>query len=598
MIALPSASELFAQGRPRPAAELLAEGAAEAATVHVGANRFLSGEGVGSEAAYKRRVAAGGRIMQHAHIGYREPERTVEAMREVHARVGEAGFVVDRFGITLDWSMGYPERDRAARPRGTGIVLRGADDFARMADAAPAAIHCGDFMLGLPGALENTRAALLAGVTALGNMGQYFTFRLLGWDDDVATTEATVRALGLIAAQGQEVLVHSNLDDGFAAMFLDMCSSIGMVLIEKYIVEDLIGARLAHCYGHHFSDPVSRHAFHRALNLVSDTPGTMIYGNTVSYRSTPAGNYASCASYLLTDILSLRRMPSGHAINPVPVTENSRIPSVDEIVDAQIFAGKLAEHAPGYEPLIDWRASDALAETLVAEGRRFAARILEGLARSGVDTGDAAQMLLALRRLGPRRLEALFGAGEPEERRDARRPVVKASWAAELDESIAHWAARAPAALAAIGPGLTVCVGTTDVHEHGKVLLAGVFEQLGVRCVDAGTAVDPDDLVDIAVAQGARCIALSTYNGVALDYARSLMAELRGRGLAMPVLVGGRLNQVPDGSNTDLPVDVTADLRNLGVIPCVSLDDAWPVLLGASPPPREAEAMATRPAMS
>ncbi|MHB2268228.1 hypothetical protein [Aliihoeflea sp. PC F10.4] len=59
-----------------------------------------------------------------------------------------------------------------------------------------AAPYFGDFMLGLPGAVENTRAALAAGVTTIGNLGQYFTFRLPDWDDDVATTEATVTALG------------------------------------------------------------------------------------------------------------------------------------------------------------------------------------------------------------------------------------------------------------------------------------------------------------------------------------------------------------------------------------------------------------------
>ena len=59
-----------------------------------------------------------------------------------------------------------------------------------------------------------------------------------------ATTEATVTALGLIAAQAVEILVHSNLDDGFAGLFADMSATLGMVLIEKYIVEELIGARV------------------------------------------------------------------------------------------------------------------------------------------------------------------------------------------------------------------------------------------------------------------------------------------------------------------------------------------------------------------
>ena len=81
--------------------------------------------------------------------------------------------------------------------------------------------HFGDFMIGLPAAVENTRAALAAGVTAIGNLGQYFTFRLPYWDDDRATTEATIVALGLIAAQPAGARPF-NLDDGFAGLFADV----------------------------------------------------------------------------------------------------------------------------------------------------------------------------------------------------------------------------------------------------------------------------------------------------------------------------------------------------------------------------------------
>jgi hypothetical protein len=56
-------------------------------------------------------------------------------------------------------------------------------------------------VIGTPAAVENTSAALAAGATAIGNLGQYFTFRLLRWHDDVATTATTLTALALGAAQ-------------------------------------------------------------------------------------------------------------------------------------------------------------------------------------------------------------------------------------------------------------------------------------------------------------------------------------------------------------------------------------------------------------
>ncbi|MCB6178083.1 hypothetical protein LHP98_08060 [Rhodobacter sp. Har01] len=570
--------------RLTPGRDLLARGTALARDWRVGPCPFLAEKAVASEADWKRRSA--GRIMQHAHIGFRNADRSVWAIAEVQAQCRKAGVEVDRFGITLDWSMGYPGALRAKATRGTGIVLAGPEDFARITHASSAAAHFGDFMLGLPGAVENTCAALAAGATSVGNLGQYFTFRLPHWDDDVATTEATVTALGLIAAQEAEVLAHSNLDDGFAGLFQDMASALGMVLVEKHIVEGLIGAPLAHCYGHHFSDPLSRVAFHAALARVSDTPGTMIFGNTVAYQGSAAANYASLASYLLADLLALGRWPTGHAVNPVPVTENLRIPDVEEIIDAQRFAHRLAQHARLHAPVFDWAKVESMADRLVAGGRRFAASLLAGLADRGVPVDDPAALLLALRRLGPRRIEALFGPGVAAPK--GRLPVVPAEWARELDEKAAQWvAAQTP-----LPRPLRVCLGTTDVHEHGKYLVGQAMEGIGARLIDGGVSVDPETLVEIALAAGAEVLAISTYNGIALSYARAVLATLRQRGSSLPVLIGGKLNQVPAESNSGLPVDVSGDLAGLGCRPCQSLDDMLAALQGLPETPVPAPAPA------
>lgn len=565
-----------------PAAELLAAGRALARDWPVGPSAFLTEVGQPSEAAYKRACMAEGRVMQHAQVGFRDAEKSRRAYAEIHAACAERGVTVDRYGLCLDWSMGYPAAARKGRPRGTGLLLAGPEDFAALTAQAPVAPHFGDFLLGFPAALENTQAAVAAGSTAIGNLGQLFTFRLPQWDDDVALTEATVTALGLIAAQDVEVLVHSNLDDGFAALFTDLACCLGAVLIEQYIVDELIGARVSHCYGHHFSDPLTRFAFQRALGRVEDTPGTMVYGNTTSYRGGEAANYASLCSYLLADILAQRRAPSGHAINPVPVRENDRIPDTGEIVDAQLFAARLIEQSEGYLPLIDPAETERVADELVAGGRAFRDRVLSGLAEAGFDTGDALELLLALRRIGPRCLEQLFGPGDNDE--DAphgRRPLVPATTvteiadmaAARLNDVDAEKRDRIAAA------GLTAVVATTDVHEHGKQLVERLLADLGVTRVDGGVSTDPDDLARLARDSGADFVAVSTYNGVALSFAEELTREMAGQGLDIPLLIGGRLNQVPASSNTSLPVDVTAELRALGAIVCRDAADLLPVLL-------------------
>lgn len=564
-----SRDEILPESALPRAADLLAKGTSLAARHRFQANSFLAEQGVASEREFKRRCAREGRIMRHAQIGFRDLAKTRQAWEEIHGRCAEKGVAVDRYGICLDWSMGYPRAERNQRPKGTGIIFRAPEDLAKITAAAPVAPHFGDFVLGFPGAVENTALALAAGATTIGNLGQYFTFRLPGWDDDVASTRATVVALGLISAQETEILVHSNLDDGFAAHFSDLACCLGAVLIERHIVKELIGVSTAHCYGHHFSNPITRLAFQKALFDLDETTGSMIYGNTTSYLGSPAENYASLAGYLSIDIEGLIRWPSGHAINPVPVTENERIPDIGEVVDAQLFSARLEETVMARFEMSDPAPAEELATTLAAGAQRFKDDVLAGLTGAGIDTSDAFELLLALKRIGARRLEQLFGPGRLSDS-DRRAPLVASPVIEELEENcqsiVQSLDKEAVAALAK--RKLRVLTATTDVHEHGKQLIDRLLREISVEVVDGGISVDPNRVAALAAEQDCDAIAMSTYNGVALTYARSLLGELEARGLELPVLIGGRLNQIPDQTNSSLPVDVTAQLGGLGLVVC------------------------------
>jgi len=566
---------------PDPA-QLLAEGQRLARTVTVGPCPFLSAYGVRSESEYKRRRMAEGAIMLHAQFGYRSPAKSRRAYAEIYERLAAAGYRVDRYGICLDWSMGYPAAQRADMPRGTGLILREPEDFATLTQSAPVAPHFGDFCIGTPAAVENTAAALAAGSTSIGNLGQYFTFRMPRWSDDVGTTADTVKALALCAAQPVEIVVHSNLDDGFAALFCDLACGIGAVLIERYIVEELIGGRVSHCYGHTFSNPLTRLAFQRALARVTETPGTMVYGNTTIFVASEVENFANLASYLLVDIVAQRTHPTGHGLNPVPVTEAMRIPEIDEIVDAHLFANRLIQRAEGFEALLDLEAADRIADRLVEAGQRFKERVLSSLAEAGIDIANPFELLLAIRRIGAKRLEELFGPGEPRE--DALRkrvPVVRATTVAALETqgeglvAFLDW----PDQEAMRRASFTACVTCTDVHEYGKILIEAVLGRLGVEVVDAGVSADPDAVARRARAAGADLIAVSTYNGVALDYLQALRQEMARVGLEAPIFIGGKLNQIPEDSPLSLPVDVTDQLRALGAIICHRVEDMLEELL-------------------
>ena len=100
------------------APELLAEGRRLAQIARVGACPFLSTYGVACESDYKRRRAGERAIMLHAQIGYRSLAKSRRAYAEIYERLTAAGYRVDRYGICLDWSMGYP----AGRPRACRVA--------------------------------------------------------------------------------------------------------------------------------------------------------------------------------------------------------------------------------------------------------------------------------------------------------------------------------------------------------------------------------------------------------------------------------------------------------------------------------------------
>ena len=96
--------------------------------------------------------------------------------------------------------------------------------------------------------------------------------------------------------------------------------------------------------------------------------------------------------------------------------------------------------------------------------------------------------------------------------------------------------------------------------------------ELVIDLVDGGLSTDPNDLAERAQTGGADFIALSSYNGVALQFVTELVKEIKGRDLDIPIFIGGKLNRIPDGSNTSLPVDVTPEIAATGAVVCTSVE--------------------------
>jgi hypothetical protein len=225
---------------------LRAQAKSLAAQISIGRSAFLDAYGVGSELEYKQQAIRDRQVMYHAHIGLNDIGSTAAAVAKIHQQLTVRGFHLDRAGFALDRRMGLPPEMRAAAAAETGPMLEQQQDWSALAQAAPIQPHLGDFMIGQPASVANTLEALRIGCTTIGNLSQFFTFEAPGWTDAEATAAQTYQAIVLLAEfRDQGIMLHSYLEDGFGALFKHCSTVAGWAMLERYIVEELIGARLS-----------------------------------------------------------------------------------------------------------------------------------------------------------------------------------------------------------------------------------------------------------------------------------------------------------------------------------------------------------------
>jgi len=460
-----------------------------------------------------------------------------------------------------------PPQLRARAAAETGPMLVEQEDWTALAQTAPIQPHLGDFMIGQPASVANSVQALRIGCTTIGNLSQYFTFEAPGWNDAAATAAQTCQAMQLLAQfRGQGVMLHSYLEDGFGALFRNCASVAAWAMLERYIVEELIGARLTHCIGGLTRDPLKRAGWVLALHDIhqGEQVGSMIYGDTLSFGREFEKNRAVTAEYLLWDILIQLHAPSGHAVLPLPVTEAIRIPSADEIIEAQLFGRQVEASARRLYPHVDFTAAEGFATVVCREGREIFNNALTGLRELGADTRNPLQLLYVLKQLGAPAFEQLFAA-DVEKLQSP--PTDMYSLSQQVIEE--HRPMFAEASLRSSVKGMRLLVASSDVHEHATGALAQLLDEAGAEVVYLGAEQDPADLVTALRQQPADALLLSTHNGMALEYANQLKQLLDAESLSLPVIMGGVLNQKVDGQA--LPVAVVDELKALGMHPAISL---------------------------
>lgn len=550
---------------------IIEEGREIAGGVKIGRTAFFEKMNVSSEAEYKRRCIAEGHVMYHCHIGMSTWEDTARSLKEIYKVSQQCGFVQDRAGLCLDRRMGLPLSYRENVPAETGPMLETPEQWQDVGKAAPIQPHMGDFMVGFPASTENTLNALRAGVTTIGNLSQFFAHEVPLWRDHLGTTLETARAIAVLGALRERgTLFHSYLDDGFGALFVDSATVAGWAMLERYIVEELFGAKLAHCMGGLITDPVKRSGWIFALDAIHehDCIGSMFFGNTLSFSGDFSTNRGVVAEYMLWDIMTQLTCPTGHGLLSIPVTEAIRVPSVDEIIDAQIFARRIEKTARRMHPLFDLSPARKFAERVVTNGKKVFDSALGGLKEAGVDISDPVQMLFVLKMLGPSAFETAFGVGAPDESyAHGRKPVIPND-VFENSEALVtqHLALFALDSSRKALRGKKILLASTDVHEHALFVLNRLLDKAGANVLNMGSERNPGEIAEQAAIERPDALFISTHNGMALEYTHLLLDEMTERNLDITVVLGGVLNQKMDGE--EMPIDVSEELRkmNIGVV--------------------------------
>lgn len=537
-----------------------------AAETVIGTTLFMKEKGVKSEGEYKRKMAEEGHVMKHSHIGWNSWDATAKGAETVYNELTKRGSYVDRFGFCLDDVMGVPEKYRDKMAVGTGLVFKNPEEWLNLGQIVPVQPHLGDHMIASCNSFENVRFGLAAGVTTIGNVSHYYTYEYPGVDMEEERVIDMLRGIILMGRfKDQGTIIHSNVDDGFGAELHDLANLVGWAIMERYIVEELSGGRMCHCFGNLFSDPILRMTFSQAMWEINTykTPGSMIYGNTIDFGFDYDRNFGALSSFSMADSMGQRMCPTGHAITPIPVTEAARVPSPEEMVQAHMAVDMMMEKGQFYSQYIDWHKIEADKNLLVACGRIFFERMLNGLDDLGVDINHPGEILGALKAIGSAQLEQVFGVGQADKyAMRGRNPVYPTNIVKTINDRqdvITDQIDNLEGSL----EGVNVIVGCTDSHDFGKEIIKNVLLKAGANVFDMGKSAAVTDIVDTMIESESKVVAMSTFNGIALTFAKEMLKATEEAGLECQLIMGGLLNENKDGSG--LPEDVSEDLKALGV---------------------------------
>jgi methylmalonyl-CoA mutase cobalamin-binding subunit len=548
----------------RRGTDLLAEGAELARSVNVGTTRMLRRESFPSEIDYRCGGRERGRFFTAMNVGMKDWPETVEAVQNIEQYCLSRGVrPPDRYQLIPERRMGLPMAARRDAPQETGPVLWDADDWRRLGECVEwIQPEVGDNMVGGPASVENTIEAIQAGSTYVGCLSQ-FSWRWPYFDDDIYQISEVVKACGILASKrDQGVLLDTYLEDGIAGTFEDYVSLVGWGSVERWIA-GLCGCPLSVSWGGLTADPVTKTIVSIAMEMgnTERIPAAFVQGDTISYTDDLDQNSVICAQDTMYMMLVQSRYRTGACALPVPLTENKRIPTWEEIAQVQVMARQMERRIPDLARFVDWPRFETEAKALHRHAQDFVANVKSGLGGLGVDVTDALQIMVALSRLGAAEIERRWGIGAPDsDYAHGRRPIKPTELVAM---TVSESAKYVPAGPVSGATRARVIVGSTDVHEMAKRVLVRALSSNGCEVIDIGVNRDPEDFVRVSLAQDAQAIVITTHNGVALSFGTKTMSTRADLGCSAEVFMGGVLNE--DFPGDAMPLDVTAQLNELGI---------------------------------
>lgn len=339
----------------------------------------------------------------HCHLCCPTLKELQTQLKELEIQLQEKHLHLDRFGVSIDYAMALPKGMRSIYRQGDALYFSSQQDWNILGASHCMQPHLGDNMIGSPASLENTQAALQAGVTTIGNISQYFGWDYPEYSDLEARTEHTVEAIKLMASFKESgTLIHSNLDDGYGSVADDLGMLIGYALLEQYIVEDLLHASLAHSYGDMFHSPFKRLVFLSALKKIhhGNLVGSMIFTNKLGRCQHDVDrNTAHLSQCLLTDMAGQYIYETGHAITVMGNRGLTIHTTPDEIIRTLEYAKELESYIPELVKTINTDLIDHTADQIIKNGTWFFEQILSYFEKS-VDISDPYALMLAIKRTG------------------------------------------------------------------------------------------------------------------------------------------------------------------------------------------------------